>query len=122
MSTTHLTGPDPDHAAACCVMCLMRAKQAQYEDMKPELDKAWRDGEPDSNVRWFGWDPRYDKMLRPGPYRGVCGDAPSLGIIGPSTPGGEDGLCWDHVAGLPDPAAPQLDTATTLPPGLLRRP
>jgi len=105
-------------------MCLMRAKQDQFDDYKPEIEKAWRDAYPDSKTVYFGWDPKYDKMLRPGPYRGICGDAPSLGIIGPSMPGGEDGLCWDHLAGLPEHGAmqlPSLDTTTQLPPGLRRK-
>lgn len=122
MSSVHLNGPGPDESANCCVLCLMVAKQAQWDDAKPEVDKTWRDGKPDSNVVWLPWDPKYNKLLRPGPYRGVCGDAPSLGIIGPSLPGREDGLCWDHVAGLPAaaPDMPRLDTTTQLPPGLMK--
>ena len=118
-----MVGPLPDDAD-CCVMCLMRAKQRQYSENLPAIEAAWRDKKPDSNTVTVAWDPALTKMLRPGPYRGVCGDAPSFGIIGPSTPGGRDGLCWDHVAGLPDPDSPdarQLIQAAELPAGLKRR-
>lgn len=125
MSRTSLNGPDPDRAAESCVICLCRAKQAQFSDLLPEIEKTWRDGASDAVVKYFPWDQKYDKMLRPGPYRGICGDASSLGIIAPSTAGGLDGLCWNDIAGLPDqPAAtmPSLDTTTVLPPGLRHRP
>lgn len=117
MSRTSLNGPDPELARCSCVMCLMRAKQAQFEDSKNELEKIWKDSKSDAETVYLGFDPKYDKMLRPGPYRGVPGDAPSLGIIGPSTPGGEDGLCWDHLAGLPDPGAPRLSSSALFKPG-----
>jgi hypothetical protein len=106
MGTVHFNGPnDPDGK---CVICLMHAKQAQWEMHQDEV-KAAIAASGEKQV-WIPWPSGL--VILDGPYRAVPGDAPQMGLV--------DGLCWDHVAGL-KPARPTfLETPGVMPPGLLK--
>jgi hypothetical protein len=105
MGTVHLVGPDPDGK---CVICLMHAKQAQWEMYQDEIKAAHAaSGEV---VRWLAWPAGLDQQIFEAQYRLVPGDAPQLGLVP---------LCWDHVAGIGQPPRVQ-HLAAPIPPGLLK--
>lgn len=110
MGRVTMNGPTPgDH----CIICLMDAKQRQWEMYQAEIQAGYAaSGE---KLAVIPWPDALTREIGRGHYRAVSGDAPGMGII--------DGLCWNHVAGI-NPTAPdmsQLDTQTKIPPGLLKR-
>lgn len=111
MGDVRMNGPDPVKAHGACVLCLARAKYAQYDRHREAIEKH-RAAEGDELI-YIPWDADLDKQLRPGPYRAVPGDAPHLGIV--------EGLCWDDVAGAQAPAqASNLLRGGPVPPGLMK--
>lgn len=89
----HLRGAVP------CPMCLMYAKQMQWTRNLERIEAHHELPETEKQLV-IAWPPELEKHIRPGYYRGVPGDSPSMGII--------DGLCWDHLAGYdPDWQAKQ---------------
>jgi len=115
MGRAYLNGPpDCPSPRGWCVICLMRAKQKQWEMTEDERRQIYE--APGDVVKFFEWPQVLTREMRPGDYRGVCGDAPMLGIV--------DGLCWDDVAGMDptDAAVPTLLRSNgPLPPGLQRK-
>jgi hypothetical protein len=110
MGTVHLNEPALDPADRPCFICLSVAKQFQWElyaDLIEEGLKA-----PAKETAWIPW-PSNAPPIRPGNWRGICGDAPQVGVT--------DGLCWDHLAGIgvPKPPSPLVD-GSAIPPGLLK--
>jgi hypothetical protein len=107
-----MNGPPDSNAEPWCPVCLMNAKQKQWEAYAYDI-KAGYDAPAGGSPVVIPWPAALTRELFAGRYRAVCGDTPMLGII--------DGLCWDHVAGInPTAVPPQLDTQTKLPPGLLK--
>jgi hypothetical protein len=108
VGAAHLVGPAD--TAGKCVMCLMTAKQAQFDAYKPEIEAAWKADA--SEIRWFAWLPALDKDIRDAVCTGICGEAPQMGLVL---------LCWDHLAGWGKPAVQHLTVPDGLvPPGLLK--
>jgi hypothetical protein len=106
MGVAHLIGPGDTEGK--CVICLMLAKQAQWEMYQDELKAAHAaSGEV---VRWLAWPSGLDAQILDGPYTGVPGEAPQLGVV--------RGLCWDHVAGIGRPKVQHI--AAPMPPGLMK--
>lgn len=112
MARAHLLGPPPDVADGACAACLMRAKQAQWEAYKVELEEVWA-ADADTPVKYLAWLPALDKQIYRGDYVAIWPGAPQLGLMR---------LCWDDVAGIDAsrPLGAELDTDTKLPPGLLK--
>lgn len=105
--------PEPPIGKRWCPACLMDAKQRQWELHQDEINAGHAKGGDELTV--IPWPRGLTQELSFGEYFAVCGDFPNVGMI--------DGLCWSHVAGInpsPPPGA-ELDTTTTIPPGLLRR-
>jgi hypothetical protein len=102
----HFVGPAG--ADRKCVMCLMHAKQKQWEMYQAEI-KAGNSASGEE-VRWLAWLPGLDAEIFEAQYMAVPGDAPQLGIVP---------LCWDHVAGIGARPAVQ-HIAAPVPPGLLK--
>lgn len=110
MAQVIMLGP-PAHTR-WCVICLMAAKQKQWETYQDQIEagyKAPADGKPVV----IPWPDVLTRELFEGEYRAVPGEATMLGIV--------DGLCWNHVAGINPTSAEvkALDTTTRIPPGLL---
>ena len=97
-----------------CPLCLMDAKQKQWE-MNEDAIKAGYDAPATDKPVVIGWPAALTRELHEGAYRAVNWELSVLGLI--------DGLCWNHVAGTNPTSAevPMLDTQTKLPPGLLKR-
>lgn len=114
MAQVILIGP-PDAARPWCPVCLMAAKQKQWETYQAEIQAGYA-ASGDSKPVVIPWPEALTRELFESQYRAVCGDLPMLGIV--------DGLCWNHVAGINPTQAetpPALDTTTKIPPGLLRK-
>lgn len=109
MAQVILVGPAPGN---WCIACLMDAKQKHWE-MSADARKAGYEAPASDKPVVIGWPAVLDRELLDGPYRGVCGELPMLGVV--------DGLCWNHMAGTnpADAEVPVLDTHTRIPPGLL---
>lgn len=114
MGIVRLNGPpDAPGGTRWCPICLMRAKQKQWEISAD--DRAAGDQAPGDKVTIIPWPAGLTAELQAGWYRGVAGSYPMLGVI--------DGLCWDDLAGIepsePVPESPPLLQANgPLPPGL----
>ena len=113
MAQVILNGPPDCPDGRWCPVCLMAAKQKQWETYADDI-KAGYDAPAEHGKVVIGWPAALTRELFTGWYRAVCGDLPMLGIV--------DGLCWNHVAGINPTSAdvPQLDTQTKIPPGLLK--
>jgi len=110
MARVIMNGPPPGD---WCPICLMDAKQRQWEAFQDDIQKGY-DADADADPVIIPWPAALTKEMLRGDFRAATGEAPSLGII--------DGLCWNHVAGInPSPAPAGLDTTTKLPPGLIKR-
>jgi hypothetical protein len=108
MGFAHLVGPADTQGK--CVMCLMVAKQAQFDAYKPEIEATWKADA--SQVRWFAWLPALEKDIRDADCTGISGEAPQMGLVP---------LCWDHLAGWGRPAVQHLTVPDGMvPPGLLK--
>lgn len=107
MGAVHLNGPDP--GGRPCPMCLMAAKQHQWERFQEQIKAGF--AQPADQETWIPWPADGPKILA-GMYRAVPGEAPQLGIV--------DGLCWDHVAGFGASRPPALLDGKGIPPGLLK--
>lgn len=114
MAQVILNGPPDCPDGRWCPVCLMQAKQRQWETYQHEIQMGYGAPATDKPVV-ITWPPALTRELFAGWFRAVSGDLPMLGII--------DGLCWSHVAGINPATAdvPQLDTQTRLPPGLLKK-
>lgn len=110
MARVILNGPPP--LERWCPLCLMDAKQKQWEMFQKRIQDGYAaSGDTDPVI--IRWPDVLTRELCEGAYRAVPGDAPMLGIV--------DGLCWNHVAGTnPTEMPAQLDTQTKIPPGLLK--
>jgi hypothetical protein len=113
MARVIMVGPPDPGEGRWCPVCLMDAKQKQWEIHEADILKAYDLPAADKPVV-FPWPGALTRELHAGYYRAVCYDFQMLGLI--------DGLCWNHVAGTNPTRAdvPQLDTQTKLPPGLLK--
>jgi hypothetical protein len=113
MAQVIMNGPPDCPDGRWCPVCLMDAKQKQWEMYTPEIEKAYA-ASGDDKPTVIPWPAALNRELFPGLYRAVNWDLQQLGLI--------DGLCWGHVAGTNPTKAevPVLDTQTKLPPGLLR--
>lgn len=104
-------GPPPGVTDGACVVCLSVAKQRQHENAEERGQvKAGLDA-PDDEIMTIPWDDSLNKKIRPGPYRAISGDAPSLGIVD---------LCWNHVAGVSESRRSHLLSGGKIPPGLIK--
>ncbi len=108
MGTVHLVEP-PEYDGNPCFMCLMAAKQHQWDLYNEPIEAGL--AKPDSEVTWIPW-PAKPPVIREGSWRGVPGDAPELGVC--------EGLCWDHLAGYKPVRVSTLADGKGVPPGLLR--
>ncbi|HLM89242.1 MAG TPA: hypothetical protein VK284_09470 [Streptosporangiaceae bacterium] len=111
MGRVILNGPPPaDDEAGHCVICLMRAKQRQWQLNEDKI----KDGYAASGEKLtvIPWPDGLTNELRAGWYRGVPGDAPQLGIV--------DGLCWDDVAGMQPAHVSRLVNGAGAPAGLIK--
>lgn len=107
MGQVHMNGPEPDDTA--CPVCLMQAKQRQWERFADDIQAGLK--APDDDVAWIPWPG--DLLIRTAEYVAVPGDVPQMGLLK---------ICWDHVAGLgPAPSVRQLlEAPGPLPPGLAK--
>jgi len=115
MGRVIMNGPADPPSGRWCLVCLMDAKQRQWEMYEDQI-KAGQEKPGDAPVTIVPWPAVLERELRLGPYRAVSFEFTMLGVI--------DGLCWDHVAGTHPTVAdvpPALDTTTKLPPGLLKK-
>ena len=113
MATVHLSEPPDCPDGQWCIVCLMDAKQKQWETHQDKIQEGY--AAPGEAVIWIPWIPALTKELRAGRYRAVSGEVPMLGVV--------DGLCWDHVAGTNPTTAPSslIPAGGRLPPAGLRR-
>lgn len=114
MAQVIMNGPPDCPEGDWCPVCLMDAKQKQWEMYEPEIQAAYAAPGDDKPVV-IPWPVALSREIHPGRYRAVHYDLAMLGII--------SGLCWGHVAGTNPTRAevPHLDTQTKLPPGLLKK-
>jgi len=105
MGTVHMVGPADVRDK--CVVCLMTAKQQQWEMYQDEI-KATNEAGGDV-VRWLAWPPGLDAQILDAMCMAVYSEAPHLGLVP---------LCWDHVAGVGQPKVQHVQVP--VPPGLLR--
>jgi hypothetical protein len=93
-----------------CPICLMRAKQKQWE-LSQDLIKAGAEA-PGDKVTVITWPDGLTREINEAAYFAVAGDAPQLGPMR---------ICWNDVAGLGPAATPRLVEADGIvPPGLIR--
>jgi hypothetical protein len=113
MSQVIMVGPADCPDGEWCPVCLMDAKQKQWEMYTPEIEAGYA-ASADGRPVVIPWPAALSKELHSGRYRAVNWDLQQLGLI--------SGLCWNHVAGTNPTKAevPVLDTQTKLPPGLLK--
>jgi hypothetical protein len=115
MAQVIMNGPPDGPGRGWCPVCLMTAKQRQWEMFQEAIQDGYK-ASGDKPPVIIPWPDALTRELFEGTYRAVSGEAPMLGIV--------DGLCWNHVAGI-NPTetepVPQLDTSTKLPPGLLKK-
>jgi hypothetical protein len=114
MARVVLNGPPDPGDGRWCPVCLMDAKQKQWEMNQDKISDGYA-ADAATMVVVIPWPDALTREVQRGFYRAVCGDLPMLGIV--------DGLCWNHVAGINPTNAEvptQLDTRTKIPPGLLR--
>lgn len=111
MGRAHMNGPPPGVLDGACDICLLRAKQRQFEAYAEELKAVWAEG--GDVVKWLAWIPGLEADIFKGIVHSVSATAPALGKLW---------LCWDDVAGIEPtpPIAAELDTTTKLPPGLIK--
>lgn len=115
MGRVIMNGPPDAPGAALgtgwCVVCLMAAKQKQWETWQTQIQAGYA-APGDAQPVVIPWPGALTAELSEGLYRAVSGEVPMLGVV--------DGLCWNHVAGINPTQAPSgLDTTTKVPPGLL---
>lgn len=110
MAQVIMLGP-PAHTRWCPV-CLMAAKQKQWEMFTDEIQAGYA-APADGRPVVLAWPEALTRELFEGEYQAVSADVSMLGLI--------DGLCWNHVAGINPTSAEvsALDTTTRIPPGLM---
>jgi hypothetical protein len=110
MGKVIMNGPEP---SGKCIVCLMDAKQRQWEMFAEEIQAGYAAG-GDAKPVIIPWSEVLDREVQPGDYRGVCYEFSQLGVIEP--------LCWHHMAGINPtqvedtaPAVPSLYTGDGVP-------
>ena len=92
-----------------CPICLMRAKQKQWE-LNQDLIRQGAQG-PGDKLTVIPWLDGLTKEMGQAAYLAVPGDAPQLGLVR---------ICWNDVAGIGTAHVSSLVDGQGLPAGLMK--